>query len=108
MAGHLGAFSQNRAVPIAGSILVVLILLVLLAPLLAPYDPYALGSGSRLGGHSFRNIMGVDNLGRDVFSRILGAAGLDIRRFLGGLRHDGPGTFVGTISGYLGGWVDEF
>ncbi len=103
-----GAFSQNRAVPIAGSILLVLILLVLFAPLLAPYDPYALGSGSRLGGHSFRNIMGADNLGRDVFSRILWGGRVSIFvGFSAAFATTFLGLLVGTISGYLGGWVDD-
>ena len=103
-----GAFSQNRAVPIAGSLLLVLILLVLFAPLLAPYDPYALGSGSRLGGHSFQNIMGVDNLGRDVFSRLLWGGRVSIFvGFSAAFATTVLGLLVGTISGYLGGWVDD-
>ena len=102
------AFSQNRAVPIAGFVLLVLVLLVLLAPLLAPYDPYALGSGSRLGGHSFRNIMGADNLGRDVFSRILWGGRVSIFvGFSAAFATTVLGLLVGTISGYLGGWVDD-
>ena len=102
------AFSQNRAVPIAGSVLLVLVLLVLSAPLLAPYDPYALGSGSRLGGHSFQNIMGVDNLGRDVFSRILWGGRVSIFvGFSAAFATTSLGLLVGTISGYLGGWVDD-
>ncbi|MCE2452906.1 MAG: ABC transporter permease [Nitrospinae bacterium] len=102
------AFSQNRAVPIAGSVLLVLVLLVLSAPLLAPYDPYALGSGSRLGGHSFQNIMGVDNLGRDVFSRILWGGRVSIFvGFSAAFATTVMGLLVGTISGYLGGWVDD-
>lgn len=102
------AFSQNRAVPIAGFVLLVLVLLVLSAPLLAPYDPYALGSGSRLGGHSFRNLMGVDNLGRDVFSRILWGGQVSIFvGFSAAFATTVLGLLVGTISGYLGGWVDD-
>ena len=102
------AFSQNRAVPIAGSVLLVLVQLVLSAPLLAPYDPYALGSGSRLGGHSFQNIMGVDNLGRDVFSRILWGGRVSIFvGFSAAFATTSLGLLVGTISGYLGGWVDD-
>jgi peptide/nickel transport system permease protein len=95
-------------VPIAGSILLVLVMLVLFAPILAPYDPYALGSGSRLGGHSFRNLMGVDNLGRDVFSRILWGGRVSIFvGFSAAFATTVLGLFVGTISGYLGGWVDD-
>ena len=103
-----GAFSQNRAVPIAASVLLLLVLLVLFAPVLAPYDPYALGSGSRLGGHSYRNLMGVDNLGRDVFSRILWGGRVSIFvGFSAAFATTVVGLLVGTISGYLGGWVDD-
>ena len=103
-----GAFSQNRAVPIAASVLLLLVLLVLFAPVLAPYDPYALGSGSRLGGHSYRNLMGVDNLGRDVFSRILWGGRVSIFvGFSAAFATTVLGLLVGTFSGYLGGWVDD-
>ncbi|PZS20855.1 MAG: hypothetical protein DLM54_05305, partial [Acidimicrobiales bacterium] len=57
------------------TIVVILGLLALLAPVIAPYDPLDL-RGARLQGPSWHHLMGTDNLGRDLLSRLLFGARL--------------------------------
>jgi len=84
-----------------------LLLVGIFCPLLAPYDPLAI-SDSYGVGPSIQHPFGTDQLGRDVFSRVLygtrlslqvagGAVGIAL--LVGGL--------VGLVAGYFGGWVDE-
>ncbi len=91
----------------AGLILLVFILLVaLLAPVIAPYDPYDL-SGNLLEAPSKAHPLGTDNLGRDVFSRIVYGTRVSlligtVAAALSGVL----GTVLGAIAGYFGGKTD--
>lgn len=90
----------------AGVVLLV-ILAALLAPWLAPYDPAVQDLEHRLAEPSWAHPLGLDELGRDVLSRLLWGArvsvgvGLAVVLLAGSL-----GTFLGAVSGYLGGWTD--
>ncbi|MBI2761040.1 MAG: ABC transporter permease [Chloroflexi bacterium] len=98
-----------RAKPLGAISLVIIVVLVLtaaLAPLLAPYGPYELGADIFQKPSAF-HLMGTDEIGRDVFSRIIYGARISL---LVGLLAVGMGTVVGSlvglVSGYCGGWVD--
>ena len=99
------------AVPIV-ILLVVLVVPALLAPWIAPHDPYAGGLGQRLrppvwAGGSWDYVLGTDRAGRDVLSRILHGARISIFISLVGiLAGGGIGTTLGLIAGYYGGWID--
>jgi len=84
------------------------VLVGLLAPALAPYDPLAQELPNRLAPMSRAHPFGTDTLGRDIFSRLL--VGTRISFTIGvvvtGLAAT-TGTLVGLVSGYAGGWVDE-
>jgi len=83
-----------------------LILLALFGPLLAPYDPVVL-SPARLQLPSIAHWFGTDEFGRDILSRVLHGAWLDLRlSFLSVLGPLVLGTVVGVLSGYYGGWPD--
>jgi peptide/nickel transport system permease protein len=90
---------------------IVLVTIPLLAALLAPYltgaDPMAL-SGQTLRTPSFAYPMGTDDLGRDVFARVLygGRISLTVGVF-SALIAITIGTAVGTIAGFFGGRVDD-
>ena len=100
-------FWKNR-MAVVGSVIVVLLFIVsLLAPWLAPYDPNAIDLKNVLappsGGHPF----GTDPLGRDVLSRMIWGAGISLKV---GFVATGIailiGTMLGAVAGYYGRWVD--
>lgn len=93
----------------AGCILMaLLILLAVLAPIIAPADPFEVNMGERLQGLTWSHPMGTDQLGRDLFSRILYAARTSFcATFAVMLSCLVIGTTVGCTAGYFGGFTDE-
>jgi peptide/nickel transport system permease protein len=92
-----------------GALLVVLFVLsAVLAPMIAPYDPNALDVPARLQGPSFDHLLGTDNLGRDVFSRVLygGRIALGVALTAVGISLI-AGTLLGLIAGYGPRWLDN-
>ncbi|HEX7155164.1 MAG TPA: nickel transporter permease [Thermoanaerobaculia bacterium] len=84
-----------------------LILCALAAPLLAPHDPIAQETSRRLEAPSKEHPLGLDDLGRDVLSRIIWGARISLRvGFSVVLITSLIGVALGAISGYFGGWVD--
>jgi len=92
----------------AGSLILGLFLLAgILAPVIAPRDPNEVELAADLLGPGPEHLLGTDNLGRDVFSRLLFGA----RSTLGlaipiALSVTAIGVVVGLVSGYFGGWID--
>lgn len=88
-------------------VVVAWLLIALLAPLIAPYDPLAQGP-HLYQAPSGTHLIGTDELGRDVFSRVLWGARISIplAMLLVVLAFMIGGT-LGGLAGYLGGWVDE-
>ena len=87
--------------------LALITLAAILAPLVAPFDPIALDLKNTLKPPSLVHLMGTDHLGRDVFSRVIYAARIDLQ--IGAIGVALPlilGCVVGLTAGYLGGWVD--
>lgn len=93
---------------IAGLAIVLSILFIaLLAPYITPYDPY-ISVDEALLPPSLKHIMGTDNLGRDVYSRILyGSRTVIIVVLTSTLVSLVVGSTLGLISGYFGGKVDR-
>jgi peptide/nickel transport system permease protein len=92
---------------IGGAIVVAHLLMAILGPLLAPYGPGQMGAGIPLSGATWTHPFGLDQLGRDVFSRILHGAWLVIVLSLSGtILGFLVGGMIGLISGYLGGRFD--
>ncbi|QDL90784.1 ABC transporter permease [Paroceanicella profunda] len=86
----------------------VLALVAVLGPALAPFDPLASAAGPALAPPSARHWAGTDQIGRDVASRLLHAARLDLRLALGAVALSaGVGATLGALSGYAGGWADR-
>lgn len=83
-------------------------LVALMAPLIAPYDPDAIDISNMLTGPNFAHWFGTDQVGRDVFSRVIHAARVDLFLCVVGVLP--PlliGTVVGLLSGYFGGVIDS-
>lgn len=84
------------------------IVIAVLAPVIAPYSPTAQVFKDRNKPPDGVHFFGTDELGRDIFSRIVYGAQLSLPvGFILILLASLIGTAVGLISGYFGGWVDE-
>lgn len=94
---------------VAGAALTLLLVAVaVLAPQIAPYDPDKQDIAATLLGPSGAHLLGTDQLGRDVFSRLVYGARVDLRvGFVAVLFPFALGTVLGLLAGYLGGWVDS-
>jgi peptide/nickel transport system permease protein len=108
-----GAEALARALrdPLGALGLALVLLFVLgavLAPLVAPYEPNALDIRARLQGPSLAHVLGTDNLGRDVFSRVLfgGRIALTVALTAVGLSL-ALGLALGLIAGYGPRWLDN-
>jgi peptide/nickel transport system permease protein len=100
-------FRRNGLAMAGLSILVVLILVALLAPILTEHSPVAQDLSQRLKPPSARHWFGTDELGRDIYSRVVHGARITL--VIVGLvvvMVAPTGLFIGTLAGYLGGWVD--
>lgn len=88
-------------------IVVCFVLIALLAPLLAPFDPLAQDPVNRLASPSGTHWLGTDELGRDTFSRLIYAARVDLPLgLIGTLLPAMIGTLLGLMAGYFGRWID--
>lgn len=85
-----------------------LITLALLGEWIAPYDPLASDASVALQPPSWEHWFGTDQVGRDVLSRVLVAARLDIGIAVAAVALSFVlGSILGTCAGYFGGWVDQ-
>ena len=101
------AFRSNALAMLGLGIVMALILMAIFAPLIAPYDPNAQVLADRLQFFSAQHWFGTDELGRDIFSRIVHGARLTLYIVVLVAIIAAPiGLAVGTTAGYLGGWVD--
>jgi len=73
-----------------------------------PYEPTAMDAAARSASPSAAHILGTDNFGRDIFSRVLEGAGttliIAVSTVAVGLV---CGIIIGAFTGYFGGWLDE-
>ena len=98
---------RNKGAVVGLSIVLVMIFLSLFAPLIAPNDPIETSS-NRLASPTLENPLGTDNLGRDIFSRLvygtrpsIGSAALATSIILF------VGVTIGIVAGYIGGVIDD-
>jgi peptide/nickel transport system permease protein len=104
----LRILSRNPSAVMGGTIIAAMVLLALFAPLLAPYDPVKLALPERLLAPGADHFFGTDELGRDIFTRVLFGArislsiGLLVISVAGGV-----GALIGATSGYFGGKIDS-
>ncbi len=99
---------RNRMAMTGAAVIVVWVVIALLAPLIAPYDPIDQNVRSRLQGPSAAHWFGVDGLGRDVFSRVLwgGRVSLPVAAIVV-LVATAFGTLYGGLAAFSGKWSDE-
>lgn len=92
---------------LAVAYLVLLLIVALLAPWLSPYDPIQQNLVNPIAPFSSQHLLGTDDLGRDVFSRLLwGARPTIVGAFIAMSTACLLGLPWGLIAGYAGGWTD--
>ncbi|MGJ5201595.1 ABC transporter permease [Bradyrhizobium sp. HKCCYLRH1030] len=100
--------AENKVTGFAFGLLVVILFAAIFGPWIVPYDPLASDTASALKPPSAAHWFGTDQLGRDIFSRVVVATRLDtfiaiasvaLVFFLGGL--------AGVAAGFFGGWTDR-
>ena len=100
-------FYKNKLALTGSGIVLLLFIVSLLAPLLAPYDPGQIDLKNVLVSPTWNNLFGTDQLGRDVLSRMIWGARISLKV---GFAATGLAIIIGAIlgatAGYYGGWVD--
>ncbi len=101
------AFFRNRLSVIGGGMILLFFGSALLAPYLAPYDPYRLDLTHAFQLPTWRHLLGTDNFGRDILSRLIYGSRISLLVGIVVVLIAGSvGTVLGMLAGYLGGWLD--
>ena len=88
-------------------VILLLILIAIFAPLLAPYDPTVQDYASILQGPSKQHLLGTDEYGRDILSRIIYGTRISLSvGILAQVIATIIGVTMGSLAAYYGGWVD--
>lgn len=103
----------HRGIVIGGTVLAIIILMAVLAPLIAPFDPYEQILTARLKppiwkeGGTWMHPLGTDQVGRDYLSRVIYGAQISLMiGFFAAILSGIIGTTLGVAAGYFGGKVD--
>jgi peptide/nickel transport system permease protein len=106
--GRAPGWYRSPAALFGASCATMLVLMALMAPWIAPYDPLLQEIGNRLQSPSLTHLLGTDGLGRDLLSRILyGARPTLALVALVAVLMVPIGLSVGILSGYYGGWIER-
>lgn len=99
---------RNRLALAGGAVIVLLVVLGVFGPWLAPYDPLAQNLARSLEGPSRDHWFGTDSFGRDILSRVLYGARISL--LVGAASQAiafALGVFLGLVAGYYGGRIDN-
>lgn len=103
-----GALSRNPLAAVGAIIILLLILTAIFAPLIATHDPLKQDLAQRLLPPGGSNWMGTDELGRDIWSRVVYGARITlVIVVLVAVLAAPAGLIIGAIAGYFGGWIDR-
>jgi len=110
----LAALSHDRVALLGSLIVLTVVLAAVFAPLIAPHDPTSVNIMERLTPPAWeargnpQYLLGTDQLGRDILSRIIFGSRVSLAIGLGVVAVAGTfGVFIGLVSGFYGGRVDE-
>ncbi|WP_244499646.1 ABC transporter permease [Tardiphaga robiniae] len=99
---------ENRVTAFAFGLLVLIVFAALFGPYIVPYDPLASDTAQALKAPSAAHWFGTDQLGRDIFSRVIVATRLDFFIAIASVALVfAMGGLAGIASGYFGGWTDR-
>lgn len=104
----LRQLGKNKAAVLGAVILLVEIILAVLAPLIVPYDYTAMDMTNCFATPSLSHPFGCDDMGRDIFSRVLIGAKYSISSaILSTILALVIGMAIGAVAGFFGGWIDN-
>jgi peptide/nickel transport system permease protein len=99
--------AANRLALLGAAIILILVVTALIGPYLDPSDPTTMNFNDQFLAPSTSHIMGTDDFGRDIFSRIVNGARQSLQvGIVSVLIGAVTGSLIGLISGYFGGWFD--
>ncbi|GGE02285.1 peptide/nickel transport system permease protein [Gemmobacter megaterium] len=102
------ALARNPLAMVGLAVIVLLLVMAALAPWIAPYSPLEGMLSNRLQPPSSAHWMGTDELGRDIFSRVVHGSRITLMIVILVAVIAAPlGLIIGTVAGYYGGWVDK-
>lgn len=106
---RMGRMLMRNPLAVVGALILLLLLVTAaFAPWIAPYSPFGQDLGARLLPPSAAHWMGTDELGRDIFSRVVYGARITLMIVVLVAVISAPlGLLIGAVSGYFGGWVDK-
>lgn len=101
-------FTKKKPIgALSALVIVLLVILAVIGPSIAPYDPRAGNAARALQGPSLETPLGADHIGRDMLSRLLYGAQASVRVSLGAVLIGSVfGVLLGTVSGYIEGVFD--
>jgi len=102
------AFRKNRLAVVGAVIVILFLLLAIVGPYIAPFDPLKPNYRELLKPPSMEHLMGTDRMGRDIFSRVLYGSRFAFYIGFGVVVFEGVvGISLGIMAGYFGGVVDS-
>ncbi len=106
---HAGyVLGDNPVTAFAFALFSLFVLGAVFGPIVAPYDPLASDTARALTGPSLAHWFGTDQLGRDIFSRVVVATRLDLGMAIVSVALAfAGGTLLGLAAGFYGGWTDQ-
>jgi ABC-type dipeptide/oligopeptide/nickel transport system permease subunit len=105
----LARLTRHRRAMAGLALLVLLILCAIFADVIAPYDPIKVSPTDPFAQPTAAHLMGTDQLGRDIFSRVIYGARISLTiGIVAVVISLVPGTTLGLIGGYYGSWVQAF
>jgi peptide/nickel transport system permease protein len=100
--------SRNYLTMCGLGIILIMIILAVLAPYIAPYGYETMNLPNRLQPPNTKHLLGTDNFGRDILSRMLYGARVSLVVGLGGVAiATSIGVLLGSMAGFYGKWIDE-
>ncbi|MGC1763918.1 MAG: ABC transporter permease [Pseudolabrys sp.] len=100
--------AENPVTGVAFGLFILIALCALIGPYVVPYDPLASDTSATLASPSFKHWFGTDQLGRDIFSRVIVATRLDFTIAISSVMLVfAMGGFAGIAAGFFGGWTDR-
>jgi len=99
---------RNRSATLGLALIALIVIVALIGPALAPYNPLIPSPLDRLKGPSFAHFFGTDSLGRDILSRVIYGSRISLAIGLISVTISlVPGTLLGLLAGYFGGKLDS-